>query len=119
MSRRWLATTHGSPSVSKPRYELAFTDATTGERLILCAATNPDEATVAFHHQLARLREQSVVGELVVIRQDSDETPILRQPIGRQMAPTRRTAMPASLADNMPLPGDVSGGFAVEAAEGG
>jgi hypothetical protein len=95
MSRRWLATTRGTPSVSKPRYELAFTDATTGERLVLCAATSPDEATIEFHFQLTRLREQSVVGELVVLRQDSDETTILRQPIGRQMAPTRWTAVPA------------------------
>jgi hypothetical protein len=120
MDRRDSATVHRSQRVSAPpHYVVVFTNATTSERIILCTVTGSDAATVEFHHQLTLLRERSVVGELVVLRQDPEETPILRQPIGQRIASTPLTTVPASLADNMPLPGDVSGGFAVEAAEGG
>jgi hypothetical protein len=54
---------------------------------LLGHALNPNEATMAFHRQLWRLRKQGRAGDVVLARCDADQTVILRQPL---LAPIKR-----------------------------
>jgi hypothetical protein len=47
----------------------------------LRTTTDPDKATLAFHTELQRLKQERAKGELVVVQQGSEANTLLRQPL--------------------------------------
>jgi hypothetical protein len=47
----------------------------------LRSTNDPDKATVAFHAELQRLKQERAQGELVVLQQGAEGTTLLRQPL--------------------------------------
>jgi hypothetical protein len=48
--------------------------------IVLGSAADPNEATTAFHEELARLRSQQATGKLLMRNGDRAHHPLLRQP---------------------------------------
>jgi hypothetical protein len=45
------------------------------------SAADADQATVAFHAELQRLRQERRQGELVILKHSEENRPILREPL--------------------------------------
>jgi hypothetical protein len=63
------------------RFEIVWQAASADAPIVLQSAADANEATVAYHEELARLRMQEAPGELLVRNGDRVRPPLLRQPL--------------------------------------
>ena len=63
------------------RFEIVWQAASADAPIGLQSAADANEATVAYHEELARLRTQQTTGELVMRKGDRVRPPLLRQPL--------------------------------------
>ena len=66
---------------SAPRFAIVFESAAQGSRTALKTTNDANEATVAFHTALRQLRNQGVIGDVLLRAQDGEPIVLLRQPV--------------------------------------
>lgn len=64
-------------------FEVVWQPSSADEPIVLRSVTDSNEATVAFHEELAGLMTQRRSGELLVRKHPAPRTPILRLPLDR------------------------------------
>jgi hypothetical protein len=68
-------------SVVQARFEIVWQPSPSEAPIVLRSAVDANEATMAFHEELARLRSQEATGELFMRKGDSARHPLVRQPL--------------------------------------
>ena len=63
------------------QFEVVLQSSSADEPIVLRTATDPNEATMAFHQELQRLRTQGATGEVLMRIDDQPQRPLLRQPL--------------------------------------
>ena len=63
------------------RFEIVWQPSPAEAPTVLRSAVDANEATLAFHEELARLRTQEATGELFMRKGDRARHPLVRQPI--------------------------------------
>jgi hypothetical protein len=63
------------------RFEIVWQASSAETPIVLRSAADANEATIAFHEELARLRSQQATGELLMWKGDRVRPPFLRQPL--------------------------------------
>jgi hypothetical protein len=63
------------------RYEIVFVPSRMKGIISLQETTDPNAATIAFHIEMQRLREEGATGELLLINYDATRQLMLRQPM--------------------------------------
>jgi hypothetical protein len=71
----------------QPRFEILFQPAPQTQPTTLQATADPNEATVAFHAQLRRLREDGEVGHVLMHKLNDGCELLLRQPVAPRTMP--------------------------------
>ena len=67
--------------VVPPRFAIMVQASPADEPVVLRTAADPNEATMAFHEELRRLRTEGATGELLMRKHDQTHHPLLRQPL--------------------------------------
>jgi hypothetical protein len=68
------------------RFEIVWQPSPAEAPIVLRSAVDADDATMAFHEELARLRIQEATGELVMRKGDRARLPLFRQPLKNHRA---------------------------------
>ena len=68
------------------RFEIVWKPSPAEAPIVLRSAIDGNEATMAFHEELARLRTQEATGELFMRKGDRVHPPLLRQPLKNHRA---------------------------------
>jgi hypothetical protein len=68
------------------RFEIVWQPSPAEALIVLRSAVDADDATMAFHEELARLRIQEATGELVMRKGDRARLPLFRQPLKNHRA---------------------------------
>jgi len=81
-SSRPNAVASGPPGSRRPlQFDVVFEAPLANERIVLQSVTDANEATLAFHEELRRLRVLRATGELLVRNRDHADYPLLRLPL--------------------------------------
>ena len=68
------------------RFEIVWQPSPAEAPIVLRSTVDADEATMAFHEELARLRTQEATGELFMRKGDRVRPPLFRQPLKNHRA---------------------------------
>jgi hypothetical protein len=68
-------------SVVQTQFEIVWQPSPAEAPIVLRSAVDANEATMAFHEELARLRSQEATGELFIRKGDRARHPLMRQPL--------------------------------------
>jgi hypothetical protein len=64
-----------------PRFQVVLQASSRHQPVVLRAAADSDQATIAFDDELQRLTTQGVMGELILLNHNKGGGPILRYPL--------------------------------------
>jgi hypothetical protein len=73
------------------RFEIQYQSAPQAQPRALHATSDADEATVAFHAALSRLRERGAAGHVLMHKQNDECELLLRQPVNPRELPDEST----------------------------